>query len=48
LRFGATHPGGFNAVFTDGSTRKILYTVTPTVFASLGAIGDGASVNSEN
>lgn len=46
-RFGASHPGHFNAVFADGSVRSIKYTVNPVVFSLLGAMGDGQIVSQD-
>ena len=43
-RFGSSHPSGFNAVFADGSTRDIAYTIDLTVFRYLGNIADGQNV----
>jgi prepilin-type N-terminal cleavage/methylation domain-containing protein/prepilin-type processing-associated H-X9-DG protein len=44
-RFGASHPGSFNAVFADGSVRTISYTIDPLLFSYLGNIRDGQVVN---
>jgi prepilin-type N-terminal cleavage/methylation domain-containing protein/prepilin-type processing-associated H-X9-DG protein len=43
--FGSSHPGGFNAVFADGSVHVIAYNVDPTLFANLGAMADGQYVD---
>ncbi|MFO0870399.1 MAG: DUF1559 domain-containing protein [Pirellulales bacterium] len=40
-RFGASHPGGFNVVFLDGSVRMISYTIDLTTFNNLGIRDDG-------
>ncbi|MCH8839569.1 MAG: DUF1559 domain-containing protein, partial [Planctomycetes bacterium] len=39
--FGSAHPGGFNAVFADGSVHTIRYEVDPFVFDRLGNREDG-------
>jgi prepilin-type N-terminal cleavage/methylation domain-containing protein len=44
-RFGSSHADAFNAVFADGSTHSILYTIDPSVFASLGCINDGGVID---
>jgi prepilin-type N-terminal cleavage/methylation domain-containing protein/prepilin-type processing-associated H-X9-DG protein len=43
-RFGASHPGQFNAVFADGSVRPIPYTIDPVTFSYLGNKSDGQVV----
>jgi prepilin-type processing-associated H-X9-DG protein len=43
-RFGASHPGRFNAVFADGSVRSVPYTIDKAVFAWLGDKADGQVV----
>jgi prepilin-type N-terminal cleavage/methylation domain-containing protein len=45
LRFGASHPGSFLAVFADGSVRSISYNIDPLTFSYLGNINDGHPVN---
>jgi prepilin-type processing-associated H-X9-DG protein/prepilin-type N-terminal cleavage/methylation domain-containing protein len=40
-RFGASHPGRFNALFADGSVRPISYTIDPVIFSYLGNKADG-------
>jgi len=40
-RFGSSHPGGFNALFADGSVHFIPYTVNLVVFARMGHRMDG-------
>jgi prepilin-type N-terminal cleavage/methylation domain-containing protein/prepilin-type processing-associated H-X9-DG protein len=47
-RFGASHPGHFNAAFTDGSVRSIKYTINPTVFYLLGSMADGQIVSQDS
>jgi prepilin-type N-terminal cleavage/methylation domain-containing protein len=42
--FGAAHPGGFNAGFSDGSIRAIPYEVDGTVFQRMANRQDGESV----
>ena len=37
--FGSAHPGGFNAVFADGSVHTINYNIDMYVFNSLGTRG---------
>jgi len=44
-RFGSSHAGGFNAVFADGSTHFIPYTIDPTVFRYLGSMNDGHPID---
>ena len=41
FRFGSSHPGGINAVMTDGSVRFIKYTIDPRTFRFLGNKADG-------
>jgi prepilin-type N-terminal cleavage/methylation domain-containing protein/prepilin-type processing-associated H-X9-DG protein len=43
--FGSSHPGGFNAVFVDGSVRLLGYSIDPRVFARLGNVSDGQAVS---
>jgi prepilin-type N-terminal cleavage/methylation domain-containing protein/prepilin-type processing-associated H-X9-DG protein len=40
-RFGSAHPGGFQAVFLDGSVQIISYDVDPLVYQGLGNRNDG-------
>ncbi|MFM7072143.1 MAG: DUF1559 domain-containing protein [Planctomycetota bacterium] len=44
-RFGASHPGGFNVLMTDGSVRFISYTIDLTTFDRVGIRDDGNPVN---
>jgi prepilin-type N-terminal cleavage/methylation domain-containing protein len=44
-RFGASHPGGFNAGVGDGSVRFIAYTVNLTVFGYIGRRNDNQVFN---
>jgi prepilin-type N-terminal cleavage/methylation domain-containing protein/prepilin-type processing-associated H-X9-DG protein len=44
-RFGASHPGRFNAVFGDGSVRPISYSIDLNTFKCLGNRNDGQPVN---
>jgi prepilin-type N-terminal cleavage/methylation domain-containing protein/prepilin-type processing-associated H-X9-DG protein len=39
--FGSSHPGGFNAIFADGSVRDIAYAISVTIFDNTGNIADG-------
>lgn len=39
-QFGSGHPGGFNAVFADGSVHFISYTTDPIVYARMGHRAD--------
>jgi prepilin-type N-terminal cleavage/methylation domain-containing protein len=48
LRFGSSHPGGINAVMTDGSVRFIKYTVDPRTFKLLGNKADGMILSGGN
>ena len=43
-RFGASHPGRFNAVFADGSVRSVPYSIDKAVFTWLGHKADGQVV----
>jgi prepilin-type processing-associated H-X9-DG protein len=43
--FGSSHPGGFNAVFVDGSVHTINYEVEPLVFDRLGNREDGKALD---
>ena len=43
LRFGSSHPAGFNAVFADGSVRFVPYTIDLVTFARMGHRLDGGS-----
>jgi prepilin-type N-terminal cleavage/methylation domain-containing protein/prepilin-type processing-associated H-X9-DG protein len=47
FRFGSSHPGGINAVMTDGSVRFIKYTVDPRTFRLLGNKTDGMIVGAD-
>jgi prepilin-type N-terminal cleavage/methylation domain-containing protein/prepilin-type processing-associated H-X9-DG protein len=47
-RFGASHPGRFNALLADGSVRGVSYTIDPTVFRYLGNKSDGQAINSDD
>ncbi|MCS7044858.1 MAG: DUF1559 domain-containing protein [Gemmataceae bacterium] len=47
LRFGSSHPGGFMAVFVDGSVRRIPYGISGTIFSYLGQIADGQVIPTE-
>jgi prepilin-type N-terminal cleavage/methylation domain-containing protein/prepilin-type processing-associated H-X9-DG protein len=44
-RFGSSHSGRFNALFTDGTVRTISYSVAPTTFMNLGNKNDGQSID---
>ncbi len=43
--FGSSHPGGFNALFADGSVRSISYFIDRTTFSLLGNKSDGQIIN---
>ena len=45
LVFGSSHPGGFNAVFTDGSVHSISYDIDIYIFNALGT-RNGTSIGS--
>lgn len=45
VNFGSAHPGGFNAVFGDGSVHTINYDIDPFVFDNLGDRQDGQVVD---
>jgi prepilin-type N-terminal cleavage/methylation domain-containing protein/prepilin-type processing-associated H-X9-DG protein len=45
--FGSAHPGGFNAVFADGSVHSLSYDIDPKLFDRLGNRSDGETVNFE-
>jgi prepilin-type N-terminal cleavage/methylation domain-containing protein len=47
LRFGSSHPGAFNALLSDGSVRKLSYSIDATVFRLLGERGDGQALNGD-
>lgn len=47
-RFGSSHPGVFNALFTDGSVRPLEYTIDRDVFQRLGAMNDGQIVSGQS
>jgi prepilin-type N-terminal cleavage/methylation domain-containing protein/prepilin-type processing-associated H-X9-DG protein len=42
--FGASHRGGFNMVFADGSVRRIGYDINPITFRNLGNRCDGVVI----
>ncbi len=44
-QFGSAHPGGFNALFADGSVHFISYTTEGVVFARMGHRQDGGTVS---
>jgi prepilin-type processing-associated H-X9-DG protein len=44
-RFGASHPGKFNAVFVDGSVRPLSYGIDRAIFAKVGDKSDGGNVD---
>lgn len=41
VNFGSAHPGGFNAVYADGSVHNISYDINPDVFDYIGDRQDG-------
>jgi prepilin-type N-terminal cleavage/methylation domain-containing protein/prepilin-type processing-associated H-X9-DG protein len=43
-RFGSSHPGGMNALFGDGSTHQVSYTVDLETFARMCHRADGGTV----
>lgn len=45
--FGSSHPGGFNALFGDGSVHFISYTTDAVVFARMGHRSDGVPIQIE-
>lgn len=45
VNFGSSHPGGFNAVFADGSVHTISYDIDPITFDNLGDRQDGQIVD---
>ena len=47
-RFGSVHPGGFNAVFADGSVHVISYEIDPMLFNYLGDRMDGQAISLDN
>ena len=47
VNFGSAHPGGFNAVFADGSVHTINYNIEPQVFDNLGNRLDGNILDRE-
>jgi type II secretory pathway pseudopilin PulG len=44
-RFGASHPGIFNAVFADGSVHPLAYSIDKTVFRYVGNKSDGQVIS---
>jgi prepilin-type N-terminal cleavage/methylation domain-containing protein/prepilin-type processing-associated H-X9-DG protein len=46
--FGSSHPGGFNAVFADGSVHSISYAIDPLLFSYLGNKSDGQVINASD
>ena len=46
-RFGASHPGGFNALLADGSVRKLSFSIDATVFRLLGERKDGQALSGD-
>lgn len=46
-QFGSSHPGGFNAVFADGSVHFISYTTDPIVYARMGHRADRQPIQIE-
>jgi prepilin-type N-terminal cleavage/methylation domain-containing protein/prepilin-type processing-associated H-X9-DG protein len=46
-RFGSSHPGGFQAVFADGSVHHISYSISLATFRNLGNIRDGQVVTGD-
>jgi prepilin-type processing-associated H-X9-DG protein len=48
MLFGSAHPGGFNAVFADGSVHFISYGIDPTVFSRLGDRSDGQVIPADS
>ena len=44
-RFGSAHPGGFNAVFCDGSVHGMSYSIDPLVHQYLGNRKDGQVID---
>jgi prepilin-type processing-associated H-X9-DG protein len=47
-RFGASHPGKFNAIFADGSVRLLSYGIDRGIFAKVGDKSDGDIIDSNN
>lgn len=45
FEFGSVHPGGYNAVFVDGSVHSITYDVDAAVHAGIGGRNDGVAVD---
>ncbi len=45
-RFGSSHPGAFNVILADGSSRTINYDVDEQWFQQLGERADGGTVSS--
>lgn len=45
VNFGSAHPGGFNAVFVDGSVQSLSYDIDPFAFDNLGDRQDGQTVD---
>jgi prepilin-type N-terminal cleavage/methylation domain-containing protein len=47
VRFGSSHPAGFNAVLGDGSVRFIRYGIDPANWMRICLINDGEVINSD-
>jgi prepilin-type processing-associated H-X9-DG protein len=47
-RFGAAHPGGFAAVFCDGSVRFVRYSVSPTTWTRACVRNDNQVLNASD
>jgi hypothetical protein len=47
VRFGASHPGVFNAVLGDGSVRAMRYGIDATNWARLCLINDGEVITAD-
>jgi len=43
--FGSSHRSGINAVFADGSSHRILFSIDPIIFSRLGSRADGQPVS---
>ena len=46
--FGGSHPGGVNALFTDGSVKSIKFTVNPDTFRKLAVIDDQGVIDGDS
>lgn len=46
--FGSAHPGGLNALFSDGSVKFVKFTVDPNSFRKMCVADDGEVLSADN